>query len=115
MSRFLFRVKDDQGTEVVLKFGTWYNHILVRHPDLQKYFDKLKIVISRPACVYESTGYQTGCSFWKLGLGVGKRARHWLVVVVNYKWKRTGRKQYGEVVTAYFSPNSPSASVRRLR
>jgi len=105
--RNVFIVRDFQGISVVLKFTTWENHILKRHPEMRGYLDALKVILARPARAYRNTSYEHGLSLWRYGLGKGKRARQWIGMVVNYKENRLTRRRHGEVVTAYFTDTTP--------
>ena len=110
--RHVFRVKDFQDVNVILRWTTWKNHILRRHPEMQNYLDALKITITGPSRVHENTNYTHGLSLWKLGLGKRKRTKQWICVVVNYKRNPFNRRWHGEVVTACFANKVPDIKTR---
>lgn len=105
--RNVFTVRDFQGIPVVLKFTTWENHILKRHPEMRGYLEALKVILTRPARAYRNTSFKHGLSLWRFGLGKAKRAKQWIGMVVNYKQHPLTKRWHGEVVTAYFADTTP--------
>lgn len=107
-----FTVRDQDGHSVHLSERVWLNHILFRHRYMTEYLDAMKVTVAKPSRVYANTAYKDGVSYWKMGMGTGRRAKRWLTVVVNYKTSRLTRRTYGEVVTAYFAEETPPRSER---
>ena len=107
-----FTVRDADGLDVHLSQRVWQQHILFKHRFMVDYLDAMKVTVARPTRTYANTTYTNGVSYWKMGLGKGKQAKRWLTVVVNYKKSRLTRREYGEIVTAYFADDTPPRNKR---
>lgn len=103
---------DAEGIPVYLRDSTWRNHVLKRHQELGRRLGAIALTVAKPHRSYDNTDYPNGVSYWRR-IQVGRRVHPvWLTVVVNYKRARISRREYGEIVTAYFALETPDERLR---
>jgi hypothetical protein len=67
MSSNLFQIQDVFGNYVCLPNARWYDHILVIHPEVQRFLAEIEDAIRNPHCVYTSPNDPHAKLFYKRG------------------------------------------------
>ena len=81
----LFQTQDVFGNNVCLPNARWREHILVIHPEVQPFLNKIEYTIRNPHCVYTSRSDRYAKLFYKRGITQGKYRDLYIKVVVSYE------------------------------
>jgi hypothetical protein len=50
----LFEVKDPEGRTIRLATSTWNDHIIIRHPEMKRHYEKVQKTITDPNVITET-------------------------------------------------------------
>ena len=95
----VLRCADRWGREVVLYEDTWYDKILVDHPEMADGLDAIETVLTNPDRVNFDAMHNTGENFYRYGVLRYSHDSFYLKVVVRFE-VRDGRMR-GIVISAY--------------
>lgn len=96
--KYLFQATDPQGFEISLDVETWENHIMPRHPEVEKFFDLLARVISDPQLIRRSSNQGETYYYYRLtGRSFARAQDIYLSIVV----RRDEEAKTGVVKTAH--------------
>ena len=77
--KILFRVKDPIGNAVVLDKICLEKHILVNHPIIRRYKDRIRETIQEPDAIYKSKTDGKSLLYYR-NLNISPRPKHLMVV-----------------------------------
>jgi hypothetical protein len=103
----IFHAVDPLGNEIVLDIDTWENHIIRRHPEMQKFQDLLPSVIKNPALIQRSPDEPSTCFYYQLTGRTFYRAQDvYISVVVDLPvGEKVGRVKTTHIVKTAGRPN----------
>jgi len=105
MTEFLFDEDDYAGTSVALASEVWEKKLLspapTGHPEVAQYLEDVRLAISQPDIVFQSTRRQDSRLFYRLD--VGKKHHKGLHIVVVVKYVQEHERLRGYVSTVYLA------------
>ena len=107
----LFVVEDAVfGVPVRLEPGTWYRHILPRHPDMAPHLPDVRDAITEPDAVIRSRHDRSTQLYHRLLAPGGPYVR----VAVRFRYNEQGAPVEGVVATAHLTTRLPGGDVTWL-
>ncbi|HEV2197978.1 MAG TPA: hypothetical protein VGR55_20510 [Candidatus Acidoferrum sp.] len=94
----LLRVKDPQEYEIKLDLETWEKHIVVGHPEMKNYLEKIGTTLAEPEVIIRSSAQDETHFYYRMSGKAFKRQDDLYLSVVVHRFEET---KTGFVKTAH--------------
>ena len=104
----LFEVKDPEGRVIKLATSTWNTHILIRHPEMKRHYEKIQKTITDPNVIMEDPERDYSLKYSNNELTSSN-------LYVNVAVEFDDKYKEGNVRTSYLSPDLPKGKMIWIR